>query len=1109
MGKGVVANKIIQSGDFVCQYKGELISAQEGIDATKDDGFYGRLLNHAIRGNLKPRIVAKNETPQILFYATRRIEPGTQLFYNYGEKRKEVIERNPWLKSCMPTTKPKHIESAKVQQPLEVKCSPPFKKRGTELSIATNSESKIASDTKAATFPQVHQVVRNSHVELTSENETLLCTENKDLSRFSNIETSSNPSPLGKYRTYWISQPERSSKIEMERCESHSEIYDQTELPKLATLAHAISSLGNDIEIVKTGYEPNGSLVNLIDKISQSERSSKIEMERCESHSENYDQTELPKLATLAETPIAAALEECNSPKLVTDTDGSKIYVANAISSLGNDIGTMSQPRQTYFSSDWLTDAAFKDVIRADPNNKRVAVCLVCDGKSRVIQLSNMGKQALRSHCSGKKHLQRVQDRNSSLGIGIFAASTSTPVNSMGSGANPDSPSLTTSASEKDATATTVAASSQREADSSHRGLEKYILRDDVTKAEILWDLFSVESHLSLRTAGAAANLFSKMFPDSTIASKMELGRTKVGYNINHGLGPYFQGELVKDINNCDAFVAYFDESLNKCSQQQQMDVAIRFWSASTDEVSTRYLTSEFLGHTTADDLRKAFLSSLKPFNIHKLLQVSMDGPNVNLKFIRELETYLTSIKDPTDPMFLYMGSCGLHVVNNAFKTAFSNVTDWPIVSFIRSLYNLFKDVPSRRADLARESNSRLLPLKFCAVRWLQNKATATRAREMIPNLVSYIHYVESDKKRHIKSFSYYVVKKGVEDKLLPVKLTFFCVLAEEVEPFLKKFQSKEPMAPFLYSELNSVIVSLFSMIVKKDVMEKETSVFSVDLDDPKNLISAKDFKFSFSVKAELRQIKLTDKEMLKLKEDCMRIVTNMCTKLVNKSPLKYKLCKAITFCDPTLIGDYPIRAGGRLESALTIFQDKNWLSGSQCDSILKEFKSLCEKNAVRETFKMYDKSKTRVDHFWKKFVLSFNCSELFWKFIQKVLILSHGNADVERGFSINKEAIVENQLNQSLIAQRQVYGGVQEMGGVCNIMDIPKAMILKVRSSRAMYKEDLDRKKKNKEDTAECEINRKRLKDRVEELKKKKMKILMEKDRELESVQQELDNLL
>lgn len=157
----------------------------------------------------------------------------------------------------------------------------------------------------------------------------------------------------------------------------------------------------------------------------------------------------------------------------------------------------------------------------------------------------------------------------------------------------------------------------------------------------------------------------------------------------------------------------------------------------------------------------------------------------------------------------------------------------------------------------------------------------------------------------------------------------------------------------------------------------------------------------------------------------------------------------------------------------------------------------------------MYDRTNTRVDHFWRTLLVANHCSDLFCNFLKKVLILSHGNADIERGFSINKEAIVENQLNESLIAQRQVYGGVQEMGGVCNIVDIPKAMILKVRNSRSMYKEDLDKKKQTRTEQAEDEMNRKRLKDRVEELKQKKMRILMEKDRELENVQQEIDKLL
>lgn len=50
---------------------------------------------------------------------------------------------------------------------------------------------------------------------------------------------------------------------------------------------------------------------------------------------------------------------------------------------------------------------------------------------------------------------------------------------------------------------------------------------------------------------------------------------------------------------------------------------------------------------------------------------------------------------------------------------------------------------------------------------------------------------------------------------------------------------------------------------------------------------------------------------------------------------------------------------------------------------------------------------------------------------LKKILILSHGNAFVERGFSINKEIEIENQINRSIVAQKRVYNAVQAVGGL------------------------------------------------------------------------------
>ena len=43
-------------------------------------------------------------------------------------------------------------------------------------------------------------------------------------------------------------------------------------------------------------------------------------------------------------------------------------------------------------------------------------------------------------------------------------------------------------------------------------------------------------------------------------------------------------------------FVVLFDESLNTKMQEKQMDAHVRFWNDQTNQVTTRYFNSEFLG---------------------------------------------------------------------------------------------------------------------------------------------------------------------------------------------------------------------------------------------------------------------------------------------------------------------------------------------------------------------------------------------------------------------------------------------------------------------------------------------------------------------------------
>ena len=63
------------------------------------------------------------------------------------------------------------------------------------------------------------------------------------------------------------------------------------------------------------------------------------------------------------------------------------------------------------------------------------------------------------------------------------------------------------------------------------------------------------------------------MFPDSEIAQKFKLGKTKCAYLFNYGMAPFVKYQLVKNIVASPFYTVSFDESMNIVLQNEQMDV--------------------------------------------------------------------------------------------------------------------------------------------------------------------------------------------------------------------------------------------------------------------------------------------------------------------------------------------------------------------------------------------------------------------------------------------------------------------------------------------------------------------------------------------------------
>ena len=105
------------------------------------------------------------------------------------------------------------------------------------------------------------------------------------------------------------------------------------------------------------------------------------------------------------------------------------------------------------------------------------------------------------------------------------------------------------------------------------------------------------------------------MVPDSDIAEKFKLGPNKVKYLAN------FDTKDVKDLlfesikKKSDCYIAFFDEDLNKVTQNCEMYLLLHYFDPSDDRVEVRFYDSCFLGYAAHSNLMQQFSDATKYLN--------------------------------------------------------------------------------------------------------------------------------------------------------------------------------------------------------------------------------------------------------------------------------------------------------------------------------------------------------------------------------------------------------------------------------------------------------------------------------------------------------------
>lgn len=127
-------------------------------------------------------------------------------------------------------------------------------------------------------------------------------------------------------------------------------------------------------------------------------------------------------------------------------------------------------------------------------------------------------------------------------------------------------------------------------------------------------------------------------------------------------------------------------------------------------------------------------------------------------------------------------------------------------------------------------------------------------------------------------------------DIFIKCKLAFFKTSSLECESILRKFQTSDPLAPYLFSDLQIVVHNLLERFIKNDKIPLTTSaLFSLNLKDKSNLRDLKNIDVGFQIKKFPKEIKANESDIQKFISEYQNLLIRVTKKLLEKCPIKYK----------------------------------------------------------------------------------------------------------------------------------------------------------------------------------------------------------------------------
>ena len=182
--------------------------------------------------------------------------------------------------------------------------------------------------------------------------------------------------------------------------------------------------------------------------------------------------------------------------------------------------------------------------------------------------------------------------------------------------------------------------------------------------------------------------------------------------------------------------------------------------------------------------------------------------------------------------------------------------------------------------------------------------------------------------------------------------------------------------------------------------------------------------------------------------------LAKMMLKIFERSPLNSNFVRYVRIFDPKVMASYSKATNeGCMKGTVRCLIEHKYITPSFGDSVLVSFGKFQGDLLVnKDKFLAYDRNKTRLDDFYFNGDIDMRKYPEMANMVKCVLTLSHGQAGVERSFSLRTGLLEDNMKADSLNARRIVKDHMLSNGLKAETIVIENKLLLSVKGARMKY---------------------------------------------------------